>query len=113
MAMRDGGRVKLCQLANTAQPGFMPVESLVVLAEPFCAYRTAGVTRRYAAKGANAEFNFILRCFNMVELPAGAQYAVMEDGEQYRIDTAEPMFNEDALDLTLIRVEEFYAVATE
>lgn len=111
--MRDGGIVKVCSLINTAEPGFKPVEQLHEEAAFFFAYRTAGVTRRYAAKGANSEFDFVIRCFNGTELPPGAEYAVLEDGRQYRIENAEPMYDQDALDLSLVRLEDFYDVITE
>lgn len=113
MTMRDGGIVGIYALTNTAQPGFMPVEQLSQVGQFWFAYRTAGVTRRYAAKGANVEFDFVIRCFNTVALPLGGKYAVFEDGSQYLIETAEPMFTEDAIDLTLKRLEDFYDIATE
>ena len=111
--MRDGGIITLSSLENTGEAGFMPVQKLVPQAEPFFAYRTAGVTRRYAARGANAEFDFVVRCFNMIVLPDRVEFAVMEDGTQYRIDVAEPQFEEDAIDLTLVRLEDFYDVLTD
>ena len=111
--MRDGGIVGIYTLTNTAEPGFKPLEKLEKVAEFFFAFRTGGVTRRYAAKGANAEYDFVIRCLNTVELPTGAEYAVLEDGRQFRIDVAEPLFDEDALDLTLVRLEDYYDVPTE
>ena len=43
-------------------------------------------------------------------------YAVLEDGNQYRIDFIQHMDNEDGLpvtDLTLVRLEENYDVAEQ
>lgn len=111
--MRDGGLVTLYALENVAQPGFMPREMLVAKGTAFYAARTSGVARRYAALGANRDYNFVIRCWNMVELPEGVKYAIPEDGKQYRIDPAEPIFDEDAIDLTLVRLEDFYDVFTE
>lgn len=111
--MREGGIVKLYALENIAQPGFMPTEKLVEKAEAYYAKRTSGVTRRYAAMGANRDYNFVIRCWNMAELPDDVKYAIPEDGNQYRIDPAEPIFDEDAIDLTLVRLEDFYDVFTE
>lgn len=111
MAMRDGGKVKLCSLTETQTSGFMPVQVLAVQLEPFFSYRTGGVTRRFAAKGVNFEYDFVIRCWNITELPEGVEYAVL-NGKQYHID-AEPIFDEDALDLTLTRLEEFFDVLTE
>ena len=111
--MRDGGIVKLYALENTADPGFMPVEKLVEKGTAFYSYSTAGITRIYAAMGANRQFDLVIRCHNMVALPDGVKYAIPEDGKQYRIDPAQPIYDEDAIDLTLIRLEDFYDVLTE
>lgn len=111
--MREGGIVKLYALENVAEPGFMPAEKLVEKGKAFYAKRTSGVTRRYAALGANRDYSYVIRCWNMTELPDGAVYAIPEDGEQYRIDPAEPIFDQDAIDLTLVRLEDFYDVSTE
>lgn len=112
MAMRDGGIVTLYALENVAQPGFMPREMLVEKATAYYASRTSGVTRRYAALGANMAYDYVIRCWNMTEMPDGVRYAIPEDGKQYRIDPAEPIFDEDAIDLTLTRLEDFYDVFT-
>lgn len=111
--MREGGIVTLYALENTATPGFMPVEKLVEKATAYYSLSTAGVTRIYAAMGANQRFDMVIRCHNMTELPAGVKYAIPENGIQYRIDPAQPIYDYDAIDLTLTRLEDFYAVATE
>lgn len=111
--MRDGGIVTLYALENVASPGFMPTEKLVAKGTAYYAKRTSGINRRYAAMGANREFDFVIRCWNMTELPDGVKYAIPEDGNQYRIDPAEPIFDQDAIDLTLVRLEDYYDVFTE
>jgi len=112
--MRDGGIVRFYALVNTAAPGAMPVKRLSETGTAFFAYRTAGVNRRYQSKGANAEFDFIVRCFHMTRLPEGTQYAMLDgDDKQYQIDIAEPIVDYDALDLTLIRLGELYEVNAE
>lgn len=108
--MRDGGIVTLYSLQNTAQAGFMPVQKLVAEGKAYYSYVTAGVTRIYAALGANRQFDLVIRCHNMVELPDGVKYAIPEDGKQYRIDPAQPIYDEDAIDLTLVRLEEYFDV---
>lgn len=108
--MRDGGLVTLYALENTAQPGFMPVERLVEKGRAYYSYVTAGVTRIYAAMGANRQFDLVIRCHNMVALPDGVKFAVPEDGQQYRIDPAQPIYDEDAIDLTLVRLEDYFDV---
>lgn len=110
--MRDGGLVTLYALENIAGPGFMPVQKLVPKCQAFYSYVTAGITRIYAALGANRQFDLVIRCHNMVQLPDGVKYAIPEDGLQYRIDPAQPIYDEDAIDLTLVRLEDYYDVAT-
>ena len=90
----------------------MPVQRLTVEAEPFFAYRTGGVYRRNTARGVGFEYDFVVRCWNITSLPEGVEYAILPDGKQYHVD-AEPIFDEDALDLTLARLEDFYDVASE
>jgi hypothetical protein len=111
--MREGGIVRLCALENVADPGFMPVEKLVEKGTAYYSLSTAGITRIYAAMGANRQFDLVIRCHNMTALPDGVKYAIPEDGKQYRIDPAQPIYDEDAIDLTLIRLEDFYDVLTE
>lgn len=108
--MRDGGLVTLYALENIAQPGFMPVERLVEKGRAYYSYVTAGVTRIYAAMGANRQFDLVIRCHNMIALPDGVKFAVPEDGQQYRIDPAQPIYDEDAIDLTLVRLEDYFDV---
>lgn len=111
--MRDGGIVILYALENIAEPGFMPVEKLVQKGTAYYSYSTAGITRIYAAMGANREFDLVIRCWNMTELPEGVRYAIPEDGKQYRIDPAQPIYDADAIDLTLVRLEDYYDVLAE
>ena len=111
--MRDGGKVKLYTLSNTATAGFMPTEKLVKQSEAFISFVTVGVTRMYAAIGANREFDFVVRCWNTPRLPDGVKYAILENGNQYRIDRANSIVDDDATELYLVRLEDFYDVAAE
>lgn len=109
--MRDDGRVKLCRLEDVQRPGEMPVQKLVVADEPFCSLVTAGFSRIYEAEGANKHFDVVLRCWNMTEVPTGVEYAVRENGQQYRIVGERGMYDSDSLEVSLARVEELYEVA--
>lgn len=105
--MRDGGILTIYQLSQTQEKGFMPKETLVEVATAFFSYRQIGVTRYYAAIGANQQIDLLVRCWN-TQLPDNAKFVVI-NGAQYRIDLAQPM--EDAVDLTLVRLEDFYDIA--
>ena len=107
--MREGGILTIYELMNTAQTGFMPTEKLVALTTAYFSYRTIGMQRIYAALGANREIELLVRCWN-TSLNAEGKYVII-DGVQYRIDVAQPVVDAGALDLTLVRLEDFYDVA--
>ena len=111
--MRDDGILTFYELANISLPGRMPVEKLVSVSNAYYGRRTVGVNRLYAAAGANRDFDVLVRCHNTPTVPGNAKYVVLEDGKQYRIDAAQEIVDLDAVDLTLIRLEEFYDVAAE
>lgn len=102
--MRDGGKLTLCSLENIAEDGFMPREALVDKAEAFFSFRDVGVTRLYAALGANHRIDLLVRAW-VTDLDPEWQYVVLND-EQFRIDVSQTVG--DAVDLTLIRLEEKY-----
>lgn len=107
--MRDGGKLSICSLQNIASPGFMPREALVVETEAFFSYREIGVTRYYAALGANQRIDLLVRAW-VTALEPGWRYVVI-DGVQHRITLAQPVG--DAIDLTLERLEDFYDLVAE
>ena len=111
--MRDDGILTFYSLNNISLPGWMPVEKLVSVSSAYYGRRTVGVTRLYAAAGANRNFDVLVRCYNTPTVPGDAKYVILEDGNQYRIDLAQEIVELDAVDLTLVRLEEFYDVATE
>jgi len=108
----DDGVLTIYSLENTAEPGMMPAEKLVPLCTAYYAERTVGVTRMYAARGANAQIDGLVRCWN-TELPKNGKYVILEDGEQYRIDDAQKIVSIGAVDLTLVRLGVLYDVLTE
>ena len=109
--MRDGGILTIYSLQNTAENGFMPQEKLVSEGTAFFSYRTIGMNRLYAAIGANRNIEKLVRCWN-TDLPEEGKYVII-DGVQYRIDVAQAIVDEDAVDLTLVRLEDFFDVAAE
>lgn len=82
----------------------MPKEDLVDKAEAFFSFRDVGVTRLYAALGANHRIDLLVRAW-VTDLDPEWQYVVLND-EQFRIDVSQTVG--DAVDLTLIRLEEKY-----
>ena len=104
------GLCTIYSLENTATDGMMPTEKLVKICDAYYAERTVGYNRIYAAMGANHKFNMLVRVFN-TDIPDEGMYVVLEDGKQYQIDIAQKIVGRDAIDLTLIRVEEYYEVS--
>lgn len=111
--MRDEGLLKFYNLQNTAGNGAMPKEKLVYLdVEAFYAVKQIGVQRLYAAKGANVKLDKLVRVYNTI-VPESAKYVILEDGRQYLISDAVQIVDEDAIELSLERLEKYYEVADE
>lgn len=112
--VREGGILKLYTLTDVSAPGFMPSEKLVYNCEYFYSKVTTGVTRRYAALGANRDYTMVVRLWHAFpSLPDTVRYAIDENGIQYRIDVADPVYDVDAIELTLVRLEDYYDVAIQ
>jgi len=109
--MRDAGILKLYNLVCTTTSGDAPVETLQEVGSAFYAEKTVGYNRIYAARGANESIDAVVRCYN-TEVPYSAKYAVLEDGNQYQITVKQKIVDEDATDLTLVRLEDYYDVAS-
>ena len=118
----DAGLVTLCNLVNTAEGGYMPKEQLVPWETLQFETRNIGVTRFYAAQGANQQIDMLIRVWR-VNAKIG-MYAVLtdyegqenENGDQYQIDAVQHTLNADSLkvtDLTLRRVDRLYEVLTD
>lgn len=91
-----------------AQDGHKPEEKLVTVDTAYYEKRTAGITRIYQASGADRRFDMVVRCFN-TQVPKEGMYVVF-DTEQYRIDLCREIIGQDAVELTLVAVENYYDV---
>ena len=120
--MMDAGLVTLCTLENTAEDGDMPKEKLVPGETLQFEARNIGITRFYAAQGANQQIDMLIRVWR-VNAKIG-MYAVLtdyegqenEDGDQYQIDMVQQTLDPNGLkvtDLTLRRVDKLYEVLTD
>lgn len=109
--MDEVGILSICSLQNIALSGMMPEEKLVEIDTAYYQMRQAGVTRIYQALGADRRFDLLVRCFNTA-VPREGLYVVIDD-EQYRIDICQRIIGKDAVDLTLVKVEEYYDVISE
>lgn len=109
--MDEVGILTICSLQNVAQMGRKPSDKLVEIDTAYYQMRQAGVTRIYQALGADRKFDLLVRCFNTT-VPTEGLYVVI-DSEQYRIDICQRIIGKDAVDLTLVRVEDYYDVISE
>lgn len=108
--MRDEGILKFYNLKNTSSPGGIPKEQLVYLeVDAYYANKTIGFQRLYAARGNNYRLDKLVRCYNTI-LPEEAKYVILEDGRQYRIEDINVIADEDAIDLSLERIANYYDV---
>lgn len=109
----DAGVVTLCELKDKNETaGGMPAIFLIPVEWQFYGERTVGYGRQYAAFGANQQVDMLIRTWRSAEAHIG-MYAVLENGEQYRIDNVQHLLDEDGLkvtDLTLRRLDKLYDV---
>lgn len=113
--MRDDGVVFICDLTDTSVNGRMPVEVLEPVSKYWFQLRTVGINRQYMAKGVNEQVDLLLSVPFDPSIRIG-QYAMLGNGEQYRIDTVSHFRDETELrrtEIALSRVEEYYAVDTQ
>lgn len=110
--MRDMGILSIYDLVTTSTSGDMPVEKLSLVGTAYYAEKTVGYNRIYAARGANQEIDMVVRCYN-TDVPYSAKYVVLEDGNQYQISVKQKIVDEDATDLTLVRMEGYYDVDSD
>ena len=102
-------------LEDISEPGEMPVQKLKFLKQQYYEKRKVGVTRKYAARGADSRVDALVRIWEDPEIEEG-YYVKLPDGKQYRIDDIQDGDDEDNLpifDLTLIRLENNYDVVDE
>lgn len=105
------GLLTIYSLENIAPVGHKPVEKLVKIEDAYYEERRAGVSRIYQAMGADHRFDLLVRCFN-TDVPHEGLYVVIDD-DQFRIDVCQKVIGQDAVDLTLIKLENYYDVASE
>lgn len=126
--MMDSGIVTICTLENLAQDGDMPSPKLVPLVyddeELTWQFeeRTVGMNRQYLAKGVSERIDMMIRIWRapvrigMYALLTDYEDQENPDGDQYRIDNVQQLFDDNGLkvtDLTLYRLEELYDVAQQ
>ena len=109
------GLLTVYRLENIALKGRMPSEQLVKVCDEYYEERTVGVTRYYAALGADRRVDTVLRIWLNPEVCAG-QFVITGNGDQHRIDLVQKTTDDDGLavmDLTLVKLENNYDILAE
>lgn len=109
--MDEQGLLTIYSVENTASKGLKPVMQLVEQTTAYYEERQVGVTRMYAALGANRRIDALLRCFN-TDIVEG-MVVIPNDDYQYQVDSIQKVIGKDAIDITLVRVEKLYEIYTE
>lgn len=109
------GTLRICKLENIAEAGAMPTEKLVVVSYHYYGDRVVGYNRQYAAMGVQQQVDRLVRIWRDDSVTV-KMYAILDDGNQYRIDMVQHMTDEDGLkvtDLTLYRLDDNFDVISE
>ena len=109
--MDEQGMLTIYSLQNISSKGLKPSQKLVEICEAYYEERQVGVQRMYSALGANRRIDALLRCFN-TELAVG-MVVVPSDGNQYQVDAIQKVIGRDAIDISLVRVDELYEIYAE
>lgn len=130
--MKHDGVLFVCNLTNIAQNGDMPNEVLTKIKKFWFEMRPISFSRAYEAKGVNEQVDLVARIAYDTSIHIG-QHVVLGNGEQYRIDNinhSQEEFTRSKIvdskyyrqpvitglkytDLTLSRIENYYAVAEQ
>ena len=110
--MLFNGVLKICTLQNVADSGEMPTEKLVVVSRHYYGDRIIGYNRQYAAMGVSQQVDRLVRIWRDENITV-KQYALLDDGKQYRVDMVQHLLDDDGLkvtDLTLSRLDDNFDV---
>ena len=113
MMLLDSGTLQLCCVKNTAPNARMPVEELIPGNIHYYGECAVGYGRQYAAMGVSQQVDLLARIWQDKAVRIG-MIALLDTGEQYRIDHVQHLTDEDGLkvtDLTLRRLDELYDVS--
>ena len=110
------GKLNLYDLGKTKlYAGGMPKERLIFKDWTYYGIQTISYSRIYEAMGADTQIDAVVRVPADFSVKRG-EYVILEDGDQYRVEIVRPIVVASyvrALELTLIRLEDRYDVATD
>lgn len=110
--MNECGLLTIYQIENIALKGRMPSEQLVEVESAYYQELRVGVTRLYAALGANRQIDALLRVFN-TDVVVNGMVVIPEDDYQYQVEAIQKNIGQDSIDITLKRVDEYYEIFSD
>ncbi len=100
----DHGIVGIYEVINGASPGNMPVEKLKKKFDSYFSFSTLGIQRYYTALQAKQQLEAVINLPDWQDVRV-LDIAVLENGLQYRIQTAQPTWDENNLKITRLSLE--------
>lgn len=104
----DDGILKIYKTDNTAAPGDMPREELVLKSEHYFGFDVLGYNRYYVALQAQQNISAVVNIPEWHGI-SPLDVAELEDGQQYKIRLAQPMKDENGLNITKLTLERVVA----
>lgn len=104
----DDGILKIYRTENIAEPGEMPKDGLTLKSEHYFGFDVLGYNRYYTALQAHQNINAVVNIPDWHDIST-LDIAEMEDGGQYIIRLAQPMKDENGINITKLTLERVVA----
>lgn len=104
----DDGILKIYETENTAESGDMPKEGLVLKSEHYFSFDVLGYNRYYTALQAQQNINAVVNIPDRHDI-SSLDVAELEDDGRYLIRLAQPMKDENGLNITKLTLERMVA----
>ena len=103
----NDGIVRICDLVNAYQPGYMPVQVLRPKVQLRYENQRVGINRFYSGMQNQIQVDKVIRVPKAIVITT-KDVAVTEDGAEYRIDQVQDVTDvyPACLDLTLTRIDQ-------
>lgn len=108
----DDGILTIYAVANTAQPGQMPVEGLEEKEKYYYGFDTLGINRYYTALQAQQQIEAVVNIPGWGDI-AATDVCALDNDDQFRIVMRQPTLDDNGLRITklsLERINEKYAI---
>lgn len=100
----DDGILRIYETKNTAAPGDMPKEELILKSEHYFCFDVLGYNRYYTALQARQNISAVVNIPEWHEISV-LDMAELEDGAKYIVRLVQPMKDENGLNITKLTLE--------